>query len=466
MGSAAVEQLCRLIAAIGMLAMVVQVAYVILAPINCGPLAIIIPVGAYIIGFVLQSVLLRITGKHIVDDNSYEGVTKFVNPHMAAIPIGIMLLTSILLHDAFFEFFRQLMLNGILKSFDEYSIQPLLCDIMVFFCGGAGVIVAFYPYGRLMSERVMIVCLAISTLCMLFSGGAIFTGVLFAVYAACAILMMNQAYIMRSYRSLTVTKITTNARLYSMRMVLLVLTLAAMGGVVVFIIVNGLWRVLLFLFYLLVFTVVSNQTAGTSRHEEVISAEDYVFGGGAADLTNKASMLGFILIAVFALVFIIFGRNADVRRILDAIKHWFEEFVAAFMGSRDPVREAEINYRDETEMLDRVKFSRTHQALARTENLTLRDFSSELAALKTDEEKLSYAYLVMVRLLSELSTSLRQSDTPRELSDKIDATMEFPAIREITDLIEQIKYAETAADPEVSRRVLAAVRGMVERHLA
>ncbi len=465
-GAAAVDPICNLIAALGILAMVVQVAYTILATINCGALAVIIPIFAYTVGYFLQSVMFFFMKHRTEDDNSYEGVTDFLNMRLAMIPIAVMLIVSCMLYGTFFEFFRQLMLADILRSFDEYSIQPFLCVIMVFFCGGAGVVVRFYPYGRLMSERVLIVCLAISTLCALFSSNSLFTGALFTIYAACTILLMNQAYIMRSYRSLTVTKITANARLYSMRMMLLCLVLTAFGGIIVFIAVNGLWRVLMFLFYLLIFQILSIRTNGTSRYDEIVPAEDYVFGGNPiAELTNKLSLFGFILLAIFAAVFFIFGRHADVRRIFDAIKQWFDEFVALFMGNREFVREPEINYKDEVEVLDKVKNTRTGEALSRIDRLTLREFNSEMAGFKTNEERLSYSYLVMIKLLSELNTSLRRSDTPRELSEKISATMEFPGIKEITDLIEDIKYAETSQDDDTAKRVLQNVRAMVERHL-
>ena len=135
------------------------------------------------------------------------------------------------------------------------------------------------------------------------------------------------------------------------------------------------------------------------------------------------------------------------------------------MGSRELEREPEINYKDEVETLDKVKTTRTQQALSRIGKLTLRDFNSEMAGLKSDEEKLSYSYMVMISLLSELNTSLRAADTPRELAGKIAATMEFPQIGEITNLIEEIKYAEAAGDADTSARVLTSVRTMVERHL-
>jgi hypothetical protein len=117
------------------------------------------------------------------------------------------------------------------------------------------------------------------------------------------------------------------------------------------------------------------------------------------------------------------------------------------------------------ETLAKVKTTRTQQALSRIGKLTLRDFNSEMAGLKSDEEKLSYSYMVMISLLSELNTSLRAADTPRELAGKIAATMEFPQIGEITNLIEEIKYAEAAGDADTSARVLTSVRTMVERHL-
>ena len=96
---------------------------------------------------------------------------------------------------------------------------------------------------------------------------------------------------------------------------------------------------------------------------------------------------------------------------------------------------------------------------------TLREFRRTLASLRTDEERLTWAYLVMMRVLAKEHPSLRASDTPREVEAKLCMEIDFPQLREITSLMEAIKYAEAAGDAAVSRRVLSDVRSMAERHL-
>ncbi len=465
-GAASIDPICKLIAAIAMLAIVLEVAYTLLTPLQTGNLALIIPICAYAFGYILQGVVFLIARYKITDDGSYEGSRRIIVWRYALLPLAISGVFAIIMRDVFYDHFLSLMHQGLLTQFDSYSLQPHACAVAVFLSAGAGIIVQFYHYGRLMSERVMITCIGISLLCTLFTSGSPLIGILFAIYAAGTILLMNQSYIMRSYKSLVVTKITATARLYSMRMILLCLTLSAAAGVLVFIAVNGLYRVLLFLFYLTVYTIII-KNSNAVQQKEIKTASEVVFEGDAmGEMTNKMSLVGFVLIAIFAILFFLFGRNASVRNIIDAIVRWFEEFVALFMGSRDHIREPEINYRDEVETLNKVKASRMQTALARSGKLTLREFNSEMAALKTDKERLSYSYLVMIRLLNELNTSLRRSDTPRELSEKIRATMEFPAIEDITNMIEQIKYADSKDDPLAAKRVLGEVRQMVERHLA
>ena len=90
-GAAAIDPLCKFIAAIGILAMVVQVAFTILAPLNCGVLAFIIPIAAYAFGFALTGVMFLLLRHRVKDDNSYEGVTEFVNRKLAAVPIAVMM---------------------------------------------------------------------------------------------------------------------------------------------------------------------------------------------------------------------------------------------------------------------------------------------------------------------------------------------------------------------------------------
>ena len=98
--------------------------------------------------------------------------------------------------------------------------------------------------------------------------------------------------------------------------------------------------------------------------------------------------------------------------------------------------------------------------------MTYREFCGELNSLKTDEERLTFSYVVMVELLRELNPSLSRTDTPRELAEKIRSSISLDEIDSITDTLELVSYAERSPAPGLSRRALTAVCGVVEKRLS
>jgi len=101
-----------------------------------------------------------------------------------------------------------------------------------------------------------------------------------------------------------------------------------------------------------------------------------------------------------------------------------------------------------------------------SERLTQREFERRLAAMPDHNERLSYAYFIMLNLMSSLAPTLKKSDTPRELAIKINSAVSNDYIDEATELIELIKYAETSSDPNEANTVISKISAFIGRQLS
>lgn len=279
----------------------------------------------------------------------------------------------------------------------------------------------------------------------------------------CAALILNQSCIMHSASASTVTKLNDRQRFYDMRMTLLWLFGGAVFGLFAFMFVGGLWYMIKFLIFMILWTIIH---ADAGEHEKIndrVDIDDSVFNSSYA----VAMVLEAIIILIGVLLLVVFMRSGAVQAILSAIKSFFESFIALFMGREPYQSEREINYLDETETIA-YETGRTRSAFALSgkRRLTYREFCGELNSLKTDEERLTFSYVIMIGLLHDLNPSLSDTDTPRELAGKIKTSMTFDGIDGITETIELVSYADKFPSPEASRRALGAVCGVVEKRLS
>ncbi|MBQ8509276.1 MAG: hypothetical protein IJ493_05140 [Clostridia bacterium] len=491
-GAASVDPLCNLLASLGFAMIITEVCICIMYSAfgTIAPhLMFLIPLLSFAGGYLVQSLVLLPFGREEVIDYTSEGMYETFDMLKALPAVILAVLVAAASKNLFYAYLLRLILEngewlesiGVNPSMDSSSLQPLLCSLCLFIGAAAGIVVRFFPYNRIMSYKSIAGCTMLTLVLFIWSASikafslssdnAItashlgYITVCYVIYIVCAVLVANQSYIIRTYRAITVTRINTAARMYNMRMVLLALILTALAGCVAYIFVRGLYEILYMIFFVgLTFLL---RDRGGAMQQQVQSVASNNMGRAVSnDYEIIAYISGFLMVSVAVIFVLFFARSASLRDFFDAIRRWFDNLISTFMGvgQEKYERPPEINYKDIVETVEQHKKSRLERAFARKQ-LTLRDFNSELAAMKTMNEKLEYSYAVMLSLLSGLNLNLRASDTPRELSVKIENGMTFGQIGEITSLIERIKYAEQSADSEKSTAVLNEVCAVIAKHL-
>lgn len=427
-------------------------------------LSLLATFGGFMFGFLLQGLLFFITGNTRRNEYSWEDTTHYFKLG-AALP---MLIVCVVTGFAFFGLFdaycRELMMRGILWQYDGYSLFPILMCGSWLISSVLGVYLQFFPYNRIVTFERIGFCTAASALCVLLSAGFPLVSIFFIIYAISAIIIMNQSHIVRTYNTVTVMRINTSTRLYNMRITLLVLLLATLGGAGVYICVQGLYFLIRLIIYFAIFSIMRlGEFAQTSPEQAVQQMNDSVFGNDS-DM-NIFYLFGFIVIAGVVVTLLVAARYGIIQSFLEAINRWFRQFIAFFMGGSDDYSESEeINFRDVVTRINDKK-APNKNSFRMPEKLTQREFERRLASMPDHNERLSYAYFIMLNLMSSLAPTLKKSDTPRELAVKINSSVSNDYIDEATELIELIKYAETSSDPNEANSVVARISAFIGRQL-
>ena len=332
--------------------------------------------------------------------------------------------------------------------YQEMSPFPYLAAVGTFFSMLAGIILWFYPPERLIGARYFLTaCVSIIlllTFMALFGLSFGVTGALcFAVFIVASLILLNQIYISRDYRG-TVSVITPAARMYNLRLLMILLGVSAVIFAVAAVTVYGgvtLLRMLVFQFLYQFLRGDDSDETFEYRDPELASREFTRYVYRDSSFANFAFYAFLALIAV-VLVWIL-CRHLDVfARILNALRRWIDDFFSFWTVAHSMWSETKLenlNYKDETTRLQDASI-RDYAAMAeRTRQYD--DFLRTLRSLPGTEEQLTYAYLVMLRVLKRHNIPLRSSDTPRECCEKIRRS-DLADVEGITDALEQLKYAE------------------------
>ena len=377
----------------------------------------------------------------------------------------VCVVTGFAFYGGFDAYCRELMMRGILWQYDGYSLFPILMCGSWLISSVLGVYLQFFPYNRIVTFERVGFCTAVSLFCVLIAAGNPIVSIFFIVYAISAIIIMNQSHIVRTYNTVTVMRINTSTRLYNMRITLLVLLLAALGGAGVYICVKGLYFLVRLIIYFAIFSIIRlGEFSSTSPEQAAQQMNDSVFGDDS--YMNMFYLFGFIVIAGVVVILLVAARHGIIQSFLAAINRWFRQFIAFFMGESDNYSEPEeINYRDVVSKIS-DKTAPEHNHFKMPEKFTQREFERKLASMSDHNERLSYAYFVMLNLMSSLAPTLKKSDTPRELAEKINSSVSNDYIDEATELIELIKYAEVSSDPNEANSVITRISAFIGRQLS
>lgn len=370
--------------------------------------------------------------------------------------------------------YRELYYLRVLETYAPYqemSVFPYLAAVGTFFAMLAGIVLWFYPPERLIGARYFLTsCITIILLLTFMALSGLSFGaegaLCFAVFTVASLILLNQIYISRDYRG-TVSVITPAARLYNLRLLALLLGASAVIFAIAAVVVYGGVTLLRMIAFQLLYQFLRKESPEEDfeyRDPELAGREftRYVYRD-----SSFANFAFYAFLALLAVVLIwLLCRHIDVfARMLDAIRRWIADFfsfwtVAHSMWTDTPLEI--LNYKDETTKLQNAAI-RDYAAMADKTKL-YDDFLRTIRTLPDTESQITYAYLVMLRSLRLHNIPLRYSDTPRECCEKIRRSDAADVI-EITDAIEQIKYAEK----DIGERGAGALRAVcliVKKYLA
>ena len=450
---------CMLLSAVGMAAAMFMPAYTFCIPWNGSRYALKVPLISFAAGYLLQSLILTLTRCRVRDDDAWESSFRYFDIRYAAAPLLLAAVAAVRSVKPFAAAILRMQKAGILINEEAAGMLPTSLAIALFVCAAAGIVSRFYPWSRLMGKRALLCWLTVGGICTLLMKGDARIGIAFAVYAFSAIFCMNQFHITHVSRDFTVTKLAASARLANARMILQTVLLIAAGTAIVVSLMRWLYQTIRAIILRLLYEYFQR---APDAPERVIA--DY-FGSGSGMLREQsegeAPMWPLLIIAVIVLVIAI--RIIFRRGMFDWLPEWLTSLLRLLLGNASVRSDAPIaSYRDEITPLRKPR----HKRRLQDGIPTLREFRRTLSSLHTDEERLTWAYLVMTRVLAREQEVLRPSDTPREFAAKLGGIMDFPQLREITSVMEAIKYAETAGNASASRRALTAARTMAEKYLA
>jgi hypothetical protein len=151
--------------------------------------------------------------------------------------------------------------------------------------------------------------------------------------------------------------------------------------------------------------------------------------------------------------FVVFRR---LREFFAGIGAWIKSIIEFWLVAKTFWISEEIeilNYVDEETKLQDASVRDYHAMAEKSRSYDA--FLARLNALPTMEEKLGFAYAMMLRACRQAGIPLKTSDTPREAYEKL-VQYDINDAQELTDAFELVKYAER----ELGERTPAAIRSI------
>lgn len=469
------DNICRLIAGGGVLMLILT--FVTLFK-RMGGFLMIFPipvVSGYLVGFLSQSLALKKLRWTPPDDGSWEGGTRYFVFRYALFGYAAVVLCLILMNvgAGAAEALRGEIPVLLSAPSREYAPRLITLGTLVgsyytplfIVSGGIGVYVSFYPYGRLFSLRNFFVYCTAGALAVSFGlvyGSGNSTVLFFCLMVVCGVLILNQTHIIKTYRTAAVTRIDRRARMSNMRITLACLIMTAAAGLLVYMFVSGVYLLGRYIFY----TVLLSALRGAdSEIRNVYGASgdsgEFIPRMSGSDSANMAFAVAVILIIV---IFEIATGNTFLKRLAEALKELVAAVIDFFLGGERFAPETRLSYADTVESVAKESGRKNAFHTVPGAVLTRRAFEQEMRSLPDDVSRLTYVYGVLLGTLREYVPGLKESDTPREIEKKIGEKLGIPEMREITEVIELVKYADRGV-PEEVKSALDAASGLVRKRL-
>lgn len=408
------------------------------------------------LGYLLQSIYGKIVNINLKSqDLSYESNTKFFNIKNAALPITICVIVSIVLFNIIIGYLKYRTEVGIDLVYDQYSLHPYVMMLMALTIMIIGVVMWFYPYNRIISVRSMFVYFCLFVIAFIFPWSSQWIATLsFILFMICALVILNQSYIIKAINLTKIGVVTTRVRLYNIGIVALFFVAVICVLIVVASILVGLSVVFKFLLFLILGTIfrddgfVDETTIGDEIGAAVFDMSLMNMSGN--NITIHALWYLFILLIIGFILSLIFIKK--IRVIFKSIGDFFGYLinniislftdVFSFFTKNDKVESDEyINYKDEEIDIDKISAKIKMREFS-NKKYTYKDYSNDFNTLKTFDEKYKFAYQTLVKCWNDMNFSLRTSDTPRQIKEKLLARTTIDDLNDITQTFEIYQYSD------------------------
>jgi hypothetical protein len=431
-------------------------------------------------GYGLQWVFGTVTHvKRVADSNAYENTEKFFRPHQAVITIIIAAFAGIMIRNAVNGYLLYRVETGLELAFDKYSIIPALIMVLSVVSIITGIVIWFYPFGRVISFKSLLPLVAvffINYMLTLVYGGVNRTFVTFClfVFIISSFFLLNQSNILRTFLTTKTVKITSSARNFNVALILVViLGFTAALFVATSFVVGISALVKMALFFILSSLFRGDETIPKETAEIVGSFNDSVFGGlidplDANGNISKLFFLIFIIIIIGVMLFFIINRRHEtwalIKKFLVAAYNNIIDFLMGIFDINRNVRQTYVisDYRDEEIKMDESSVKAYNPLKVQKKN-SFRDFMARLNTIRNDSEKLRFAYVTLTEFWKNANYGISSSDTPREIMDKILYKSSDSEVEDITEVFEAVKYAELHVDSHRSGKALDSMCKLLQR---
>lgn len=438
-----------------------------------------------VFGYIVQNAVSKAAHKTASTDgfgSFSEGILEGFSLKYAGVPITIFIVLSVpvlFIHNAI----MQAMCDAGIITYNTI-IYAILMAVIFLVSAIMGCVIWFYPLERLANIYILLASAVIFfiefALALVTSQPGTNTltvlGFAFAVYLVCMMIIFNQNSLQQKYRGSVVSVMTPSARMYNLFLVFILFLCLLAVFAVTYVTLSGLYLlgriVLIYVMYKFFY--------GVTNPESEYDEYSYLEGDEAADLFMKNAMmdegdrvlLSYFFAGGLTLIAVIVGlRTGVLQKAFRAAKAWLIDFFTTiFIGSDifrtsfDPNAVGGMyNYKDEKKKLQTADISDFVELADATDNYKL--FLQRLGKLKTYDEQLCYAYVMLVRMYKKMNIPLKLSDTPREVEKKVSRALTQEEIEQITRDFESIHYAEVQKSDAEAAAILNNLCTTIKRYL-
>lgn len=431
-------------------------------------------------GYSLQRIFGTVTRiKRTADNNAYDNIENFFKPHQALLTFIIAFIAGIMIKNAVTNYLKYRYEIGLEHSFDKYTLIPTAIAVLSAAAIIAGIVIWFYPFGRIVSIKTIIPFVAvffINFMLTLVYGGVSQTFSTFClfIYIICAFVLLNQNNILRTFNVTKTVKITTSVRLYNLALILMVILGLAAVLIVTISFTVGISAIVKIMLFFILSSVFREEVVLEEASEIAKSFNDSVFSGliDSLDVNGNISKLFFLLffvIIIGIMVFFIISRRREVwlliKKFFSVLLNNIIDFILNVIDLNRTDRETYtiLDYRDEEIKMDESSVKEYNPQKSQKKN-NFRDFMARLNTIQNESAKLQFAYSVLTECWKNENFGISSSDTPREIKAKILYKSNESEIGDITEVFEIIKYAEIKVDKNRSGNALDSMCRLLQRY--